>query len=236
MAITVPNVALNSMDYQQSLDDIARRKLVIFDFDGTLADTMPGITQTAHKVFTEIGMTEEEMGDIRRIVGPPFPFAFEIVYGMNRAQAEAVTKRYREIYAVEGTWPLFRGVHTLLSDLKQAGKLVAIASSKQQPLVMRGVADNHLEDILDACVGRIDEAESTKVQAIATVMNKLQVDPKDAVMVGDRMYDIDAARPNDIPCVGVLYGETTVKQELIDHKAAAIVDSVQELHRVLLGT
>ncbi|MBF4808377.1 MAG: HAD hydrolase-like protein, partial [Lancefieldella rimae] len=193
MAITVPNVALNSMDYQRSLDDIARRKLVIFDFDGTLADTMPGITRTAHKVFTEIGMAEEEMGDIRRIVGPPFPFAFEIVYGMNRAQAEAVTKRYREIYAVEGTWPLFRGVHTLLHDLKHAGKLVAIASSKQQPLVMRGVADNHLEDILDACVGRIDEAESTKVQAIATVMNKLQVDPKDAVMVGDRMYDIDAA-------------------------------------------
>ncbi|MBF4808471.1 MAG: haloacid dehalogenase, partial [Lancefieldella rimae] len=38
------------------------------------------------------------------------------------------------------------------------------------------------------------------------------------------------------PCVGVLYGKTTVKQELIDHKAAAIVDSVQELHRVLLGT
>ena len=101
---------------------------------------------------------------------------------------------------------------------------------------MRGVADNHLEDILDACVGRIDEAESTKVQAIATVMNKLQVDPKDAVMVGDRMYDIDAARPNDIPCVGVLYGKTTIKQELIDHEAAAIVDSVQELHRVLLGT
>ena len=226
MAITVPNVALNSIDYQQSLNDIAHRKLVIFDFDGTLADTMPGITQTAHKVFTEIGMTEEEMGDIRRIVGPPFPFAFEIVYGMNRAQAEAVTKRYREI----------RGVHTLLRDLKEAGKLVAIASSKQQPLVMRGVADNHLEDIFDACVGRIDEAESTKVQAIATVMNKLQVDPKDAVMVGDRMYDIDAARPNDIPCVGVLYGKTTVKQELIDHEAAAVVDSVQELHRVLLGT
>ena len=221
MAITVPNVALNSIDYQQSLNDIARRKLVIFDFDGTLADTMPGITRTAYKVFTEIGMTEEEMGDIRRIVGPPFPFAFEIVYGMNRAQAEAVTKRYREIYAVEGTWPLFRGVHALLSDLKQAGKLVAIASSKRQPLVMRGVADNHLEDILDACVGRIDEAESTKVQAIATVMNKLQV---------------DAARPNDIPCVGVLYGKTTIKQELIDHEAAAIVDSVQELHRVLLGT
>ena len=236
MAITVPNVALNSIDYQRSLNDIARRKLVIFDFDGTLADTMPGITRTAHKVFTEIGMTEEEMGDIRRIVGPPFPFAFEIVYGMNRAQAEAVTKRYREIYAAEGTWPLFRGVHALLSDLKQAGKLVAIASSKRQPLVMRGVADNHLEDIFDACVGRIDEAESTKVQAIATVMNKLQVDHKDAVMVGDRMYDIDAARPNDIPCVGVLYGKTTIKQELIDHAAAAIVDSVQELHRVLLGT
>ncbi len=43
-------------------------------------------------------------------------------------------------------------------------------------------------------------------------------------MVGDRMYDIDAARPNDIPCVGVLYGKTTIKQELIDHEAAAIVE------------
>ena len=83
---------------------------------------------------------------------------------------------------------------------------------------------------------RVWEGLMKQSQPIATVMNKLQVDHKDAVMVGDRMYDIDAARPNDIPCVGVLYGKTTIKQELIDHEAAAIVDSVQELHRVLLGT
>ncbi|EPD77892.1 MULTISPECIES: HAD family hydrolase [Atopobiaceae] len=235
MAITVPRIAAKGAQYRQVLDDLANRDLVIFDFDGTLADTMPGITQTARKVFTEIGMTEEEMGDIRRIVGPPFPYAFEMVYGMNRAQAEAVTKRYREIYAVEGTWPLFEGIYPLLDDLKRAGKLVAIASSKKQDLVLRGVKDNRLEGVLDACVGRRDEAESTKVQAIADVMNKLQVDTEHAVMVGDRMYDIDAARPNDVPCVGVLYGNTTVKQELIDHGAAAIVDNVPELHHVLLG-
>lgn len=53
--------------------DVRGRRLVVFDFDGTLSDTIEGIISTARTVLRKHGLTDEDMGDLRRIVGPPFP-------------------------------------------------------------------------------------------------------------------------------------------------------------------
>ena len=63
--------------------DVTGRKLVIFDFDGTLANTVPSIVSTARTVLARHGLTEESMGDLKRLVGPPFPQAYEWVYGFS---------------------------------------------------------------------------------------------------------------------------------------------------------
>jgi len=90
--------------------DVSGRRLVIFDFDGTLADTLSGITDTARRVLLERGFDEEGLGDLSRLVGPPFPQAFRLVYGVSEAEAKAITARYREIYGAGGPklWPAFR--------------------------------------------------------------------------------------------------------------------------------
>ena len=77
--------------------DVGSRKLVLFDFDGTIADTLPGITSTARRVLLERGYPEEDLGDLSRLVGPPFPQAFSLVYGVSADEAKAITARYREI-------------------------------------------------------------------------------------------------------------------------------------------
>ena len=66
-------------------------------------------------------------------------------------------------------------------------------------------------------------------------MDRTEVGPQDAVMVGDRFYDVDAATEVGIPCVGVHYAHTCEMAELWDAGAVAVAETVEELGNILLG-
>ena len=110
-----------------------------------------------------------------------------------------------------------------------------MAESKDQLKRIRKRWSYKLIGVLDTYAGRIDEAATDKITAIAHVMRQLGFEASESVMIGDRRFDMEAAFPNKIPCIGVLYGKTTNKQELIDAGAVAIVDTVEDLHHVLLA-
>lgn len=73
------------------------RPVIIFDFDGTLADTEGYIVTAATQALSEAGFTPEQMGDVSRVVGPPYPGAFAAIYGVSEEDL-AITKRYFELY------------------------------------------------------------------------------------------------------------------------------------------
>ena len=216
---------------------VASRRLVLFDFDGTIADTLPGITSTARRVLLERGYPEEDLGDLSRLVGPPFPQAFSLVYGVSRDEAEAITARYREIYAAGGPtlWPAFAGIAGLLDNLRAEGRRVAVASAKRQEMVDHALADEGIINLFDVARGKRDDRLGSKDAVIAAVLSDMGVSPDDAVMVGDRKYDVEAASANGIPCVGVLYGHTCEREELEEAGACDIVETVKDLECLLLG-
>lgn len=218
--------------------DVTDRKLVIFDFDGTLANTIPGIVSTARTVLLGFGLAEEDLGDLRRLVGPPFPQAFSLVYGLSEADAAEVTRRYRQIYDGLGpeSWPAFPGMPQLLADLKAAGRLLAVASSKRHQLLQRCVRGAGIYDLFDLVRGKDqDTGGLTKGQLVADEVRQLGLTPADALMVGDRHFDVEAAREAGLPCVGVYYGETAPEGELEEAGACAIAHTMDELRACLLG-
>ena len=216
--------------------DLAGRSVVLFDFDGTLADSVGAIVATARTALLANGFPEEELGDVGRIVGPPFPHAFTIVYGLSDEQAARVTATYRSIYLKIGrdAWPFFDGTAELLERLRAAGKRLGVASSKRQEMIRQALADNEATDLFDLAFGKVNDEAETKAHIIGRALEKLGATPADAVMVGDRHYDVEAAAEWDIPCVGLTYGGGT-RRELEEAGAAVIADSVEELGRVLLG-
>ena len=217
--------------------DLAARKLVVFDWDGTLCDSMQGIIATARSVLLEWGIAEKDLGDLTRLVGPPFPQAYSWVYGLSAEDAAEVTRRYRARYE-EGDgagWPLFEGVPGLLDALHASGKLVAIASSKRHDLVMRQVRDNGLADVFDAICGKLADTGDSKEAAILRAVEQTSCSVDETVMVGDRNLDVEAARHVGIPCVGVLWGGTAPREELEDADAAAIAETVVQLESILIG-
>ena len=217
--------------------DVTSRDVVLFDFDGTLANTVPAITRTARRVLLCHGLTDETIGDIMRLVGPPFPQAYSLVYGFSAEEAAQITAEYRAIYTTLGVegWPLFEGTRELLEDLRTAGRRLGVASSKRTALVRQALADNDALDLFDVVCAKPSDDEISKSQIINFALGELGASPERAVMVGDRHNDVEAATESGIPCVGVSYGGATKPGELEAAGAFAIASTVDELRHVLLG-
>ena len=217
-------------------EPLSRRKVVVFDFDGTIADTKAGIIATATTVLSGWGVPETDLARVGEIIGPPFPQAFEQVFGLSHDAAVEVTRRYRDIYTNLGVeaWPAFPGIVELLTDLRAAGRGLAVASSKRANLVHRGLDDNQITDLFDIVCAKGSDDESTKTDAIVRSMRELGADPADTVMVGDRFHDVEGAAQAGIPCIGVTWGGTCERDELVQAGAAVIVDTPDQLVRVLL--
>lgn len=216
---------------------LSERPCVLFDFDGTLADTKPAIVDTARRVLREWGMTDDEIADPGRLVGPPFPAAFSIVYGMSDEDAAEVTRRYRAIYTKLGleTHMLFDGMAELLHSLKAAGKRLAITTSKREEMAHTMLTDNGVEQLFDVIVGQTDPTRADKATLLGDTLAALGCSADEAVMVGDRFYDVEGAVANGVPCVGVYLGGTAPEGELEAAGAAACAHSVEGLGKVLLG-
>lgn len=124
----------------------------------------------------------------------------------------------------------------MLKELKNAGKTLALATSK--PTVFADKILNHfnLSDYFDLTVGsNLDGTLTDKAEVVATVLQKLGApDPKIAVMVGDRSHDIIGGAKNNLFTVGVTFGYGS-KKELEDARSSKIAHSVDELLQILLG-
>lgn len=214
---------------------------VIFDFDGTLADTADQIIQTAKQVLSQHGLAKSEYGRLKELIGPPFPQAFSLVFGYSAEEAAQITKEYRAIYGnldVEA-WPLFEGIADLLRALWKHGVLLGVASSKRDGLLHCALKENKVDELFSCVRGKMNDCEEAKALTLSYVMKDLQKKlpasaPARMVMVGDRFYDIDAARSCGIESIGVYYGKTAHAREHEDAGATHIVQTVAELRGLLL--
>ena len=216
---------------------LSQRPYILFDFDGTLADTKPAIVDTARRVLSEWGMSEEEMGDLGRLVGPPFPGAFSMIYGMSEADAREITHRYRCLFATcqVPTHPLFSGMPELLRDLRAGGRRLAVCTSKMRDSCLRFLAEDGIDVLFDAVIAQVDPLRADKAHLVEDALSALGCAPDEAVMVGDRFYDVEGARACGVACIGVYYGDTASIGELEHAGAAACAPTLPELRRLLMG-
>lgn len=209
---------------------------VFFDLDGTLTDPGEGITNSVMFALKRFGIEVTDRRKLYPFIGPPLTDSFMEYYGFSHEQAMLAIKYYREYYEPTGIFEnkLYGGISDMLKALKAAGKTLVLATSKPENMAIRVLKKYEIFEPFDfVCGASMDETRTEKADVIRYALSVSGVSPKNAVMVGDRKYDILGAHANGMQAVGVLFGYGT-KDELEAAGAEHTVADVEELKEYLL--
>ena len=212
------------------------QRVVVFDFDGTIANTMPAIFRFVRATVAEAGMPEPREEQLRAMIGPPLVEGFQTAFGVTPEQAAVLTERYRAIMeqgVTPADYPAYEGVPELLRDLKGRGRRLAVASSRQERSLVPMVRTLGLDTCFEVVVGGVDGVRHTKAEAIRAALDALGAAPVEAVMVGDRFHDVEGAHEVGMPCIG-FYSGTSAPGELEAAGADAVCTGVRELASALM--
>ena len=208
----------------------------LFDFDGTIADTGEGIRRSVAYSLARMGRPALPEATLSRFIGPPLHDSYMEFCGMTDDEAEAAIKLYRERYVDVGLYEsyLYPGIAALLRALHGAGAHVAVASAKPQFMLEKLAEYYDIRAHLDVIVGvGLSRHSADKRDLILRALPE-GINPADACMVGDRRFDIEAARALGLGAIGADYGYG-LPGELAEAGADAVFDSVEALAEYLLG-
>jgi len=209
-------------------------KYVLFDFDGTVYDTVEGITKSVQYALAKHGI-EAELSELRCFAGPPLVDKFMEVYSVTEEQAQQLVVDYRERYRPIGLLEcqLFAGMKELILKLKEKGIKTAITTMKPQEMAEMLLEREGMIPLFDAIYGSTLSQNITKQKLVEMAMDTLGADKNETILVGDTKYDIHGAHQAGIVAVGVRYGYAA-ENELEDAGADFIVDTMQDLEDFLL--
>ncbi len=209
---------------------------VLFDFDGTLFDTSPGILRCMRAALEKNGYDAHTEKWLKRFIGPPVLPALKEFYGMDDAEAEKVKSDYRALYRAEGVYECapMQGAEQCLQALRAAGIRLAVATSKPHYFAKDILKRFGFEALFDAVCGALSDEHSGKAEIVADALSALGADPDRTVMVGDRKYDVFGAKACGIPCIGLDSGFAE-EGEFERAGALCVAADFPSLTRLLLG-
>ena len=212
-------------------------KSVIFDFDGTICDTGEGIKKSAKYALDAFNIPSDDWQTLDCFIGPPLLVTFQEQFNQSAADADLLVQKFRERYTNTGIYEceLYNGIKQLLINLKDDGMKIGIASSKPQVFVETLLNKFAIAKYFDSVCATSFAADcESKQNIIARCLKELETEPKDALMVGDRFYDIDGAKADMVDGAGALWGYGS-KFEFIECGAKYIVDKVEDIESIALG-
>ncbi|HFR3591067.1 HAD family hydrolase [Streptococcus suis] len=211
---------------------------ILFDLDGTLTDSGQGILNSVAYALEKMGIEEPDAANLNQFIGPPLYESFSRFYQLSPEDTQSAVDAFRVYFKEKGMFEnqLYPGIIPLLEELRTAGKTLVIATSKPEIFAKQILEHFGIAHYFDVIAGAsLDSSRISKADVIGYAINQLEAFPKQAVMIGDREHDIEGARMHQLPAIGVLYGYGN-KQEFEKAGATMIVETVQDLKRVLLTT
>lgn len=207
---------------------------MLFDLDGTLSDSAPGILAALRHAFDVHGLPQLDPVAERALLGPPF---YESLPPLIGAEAlPSVIASYREHYGAGGMYDtaVYPGVAQLLVAMRAAGIRLAVATSKPERFAVPIVEHLGLAEYFETVGGdELDGSLPTKAMVIDKVLHRLgRPDPESIRMVGDRSHDVLGARVHGIETIAVTWGYAT-PGELATSRPLAVCSDIDALARAL---
>ncbi|WP_081667946.1 GNAT family N-acetyltransferase [Butyrivibrio sp. WCD2001] len=183
---------------------------ILFDLDGTLTDSGPGIMNGFVYAIQQMGGQVVDRSQLRKFVGPPLKVSFGDILGYSEEDTDRAIALYRDYYNNMGGVlenSVYPGIVELLSDLKSEGKKLIVATSKSAIGTDTVLKHFDLKKFFDFVATADDKERPHKSDVIRYALEQCEItDSTHVVMVGDRENDILAANEVGIDSIGVLYG------------------------------
>ena len=214
-------------------------KHVLFDIDGTLTEPSKGILNAVLYALPRMGIEPPaNLDDMKALIGPPFQFALQQFFSLTPEQAQHMMGIYREYYSVRGLFEayVYDGIPTLLKSLQDHGLLLHTATSKPIEYVERLLPHFHLRSYFTfLAADDLAGTRHSKPEVIRYLLEHVpDITPENTIMVGDRKYDVLAAREFGIRAVGCAWGHAPAG-ELEEVGAAFIAHTPAEAERIILS-
>jgi phosphoglycolate phosphatase len=206
-------------------------KLVIFDWDGTIMDSVSRIVSCVKSVQRRAQLPLSSEQAIKDIIGLSLDKALLALYpGLSGQQLCRMIEVYREEYIENDVTPtpIFDQLESLLIELKQHGVKMAVATGKGRTGLNRVIAVSGLSHYFCDTVCASEANSKPDPQMINMLINRVGISRSDVVMVGDSTLDMSMARQAGVDAIGVTYGAHT-REVLAQHDPIAIVDSAAAL-------
>jgi len=212
---------------------------VLFDFDGTVMDSAPGIMNCAKKTMDAFGLAHPSADQLRRFIGPPIRVSLRDVCGLKADQLEDATVYYREQYAKTGIFEaaVYAGVEPLLTKLRSAGAKLAIASIKNEKTVKTTMEHFGITQYFDAICGADGSPDTTgKAEIIRAAIAQVGGENTGSLLVGDSPYDAVGAKEAGVDFCAAMWGfgfadETEAKK----YPHVFVAQDIPSLEAFLLG-
>jgi len=191
---------------------MAGARTYLFDLDGTLTDAREGLHASFRAALVALGIADRSAAELDLFLGTPLPEMFrnlkpriskaDIVRGMNA---------FRDVYETAGIRKnrLYPGVRSMLAAIANRGFTSWVVTSKPEPYAVQVVKQLGLARFVTGVVGAGLSETDTKALLVARALEAARVSGRDALMLGDRFYDVVGARANKVLPVGALWGYGT---------------------------
>jgi phosphoglycolate phosphatase len=189
---------------------VKRVKNIVFDLDGTLTDPVEGITRCIQYALERLERPCPSLEVLASHIGPPLRQTFaDVCDSSDGALIEQAVALYRERFATVGLYEnyVYEGVPEMLAELGAAGRSLFVATSKPKLYAERilehfSLAERFVEALGNDMDGRLDD----KAEMLDELIERHRLSRGETIMVGDRKFDVVAAKTNGIRSIGVLYG------------------------------
>lgn len=208
------------------------KKIVILDFDGTIADTRPVILNTFHRTLDAMNLPQHSDEEIAATIGLPLMEAFPVLEPMDKERTAVCTETYRRIFDdvnAEIGVPMFPHVADTLRHLHSQGLALTIATSRGYKSAADFIRGFRLDDIIQFIIAAEDVRHAKPdPEPVLKTLKHYNMKPEDAVVVGDTHFDILMGRNAGCTTVGVTYGNGS-RESLTDAGADAVIDNFADI-------
>jgi phosphoglycolate phosphatase len=181
---------------------------IFIDLDGTLTDPKPGITGSIQYALGKLDRPIPPADELTWCIGPPLHGSLKKLLGSDELADRALVL-YRERFADVGLFEnqVYPGIEDTLSTLARSGRRMFVATSKAHIYADRIIDHFKLRIYFERVFGaELDGTRSDKTELLRHAVQTVNVDPSQAIMIGDRSFDMVGARNNGMTAVGLLYG------------------------------